>query len=138
MSRGRSVTDNSTARPNGKIAGTPPTLHRPVSMTYEGRSNYQLNDVPPPKPPRTGSTSPSAFLSLERGEVLQWEETKEGEEEEEWEEQGMDGGEWGSGEEEVWQEDVKTNGRHDEDGYRGDRTREILTYTILQCWCFIS
>ena len=106
MSRGRSVTDDSTPRrPNGDIVvGTPPTLHRPVSMTY-------AVDDPPPKPPRTGSTSPSAFLSLGRDESLQWEEEKEEpREEEEWE--ILEGG-WGPGheEEEVWHEDAKANGR---------------------------
>ena len=53
-----------------KIPLLPPST-APGTVTAQG---------PPPKPPRTGSTSPSAFLSLDRGQELDCAFGEEGEE----------------------------------------------------------
>ena len=55
---------------NGDIPRKTPFLPPPSALsTNQNRDNSA--QCPPPKPPRTGSTSPSAFLSLDRGVELE-------------------------------------------------------------------
>ena len=92
---------------NGGIPRGSPALRRPMSMV----SGSGTQDAPP-KPPRTGSTSPSAFVSLEREVSLQ---------DDEWDDEEdayYNQDEEGFVEAAEGYEEAEVNGRHDEDdGY---------------------
>ncbi len=74
------------------------------------RTTHSNQDVeaPPPKPPRTGSTSPSDFLSLERGEYL-----REDEYDDDYDDEGEEDAE-GSG---VW---IKSGGEEEMNGVHAE------------------